>query len=51
MDLGDLTPAEAILWLVDEQQHLVSGRLDLVAPSLFGRALHAIDCQILLRGG
>jgi hypothetical protein len=47
LDLGNLEPAEAVLWLV-EQQHLVGSRFDLVAPSLFGRALHAIDCQNLL---
>ena len=47
VDLGGLTPAEAIMWLV-EQQHLIEERLGIVAPSLFGRALHAIDCQNLL---
>jgi len=47
VDLGDLAPAEAILWLV-QQQDLVGDRFDLSAPSLFGRALHAIDCQNLL---
>lgn len=47
LDLGDRTPAEAILWLV-EQQHVISDRLELDAPSLFGRPLHAVDCQNLL---
>lgn len=47
VDLGGLTPAEAITWLV-EQQHLVEDRFGLAAPSLFGRPLHAIDCQNLL---
>ena len=47
VDLGGLSPAEAISWLV-EQQHLLGSQFDLAAPSLFGRPLHAIDCQNLL---
>jgi hypothetical protein len=45
--LGDLSPADAVHWLV-EQQHLVESNLGLVPPTLFGRELHAIDCQNLL---
>lgn len=47
VDLRGFTPTEAIMWLV-EQQYFVDDRLGLPAPSLFGRPLHAIDCQNLL---
>jgi hypothetical protein len=47
VDLGDLTPAEAITWLVD-QQAVVPDRLGISPPTLFGRPLHSIDCQNLL---
>jgi hypothetical protein len=47
LDLGSLRPADAVHWLV-EQQHVVTEQLGLVPPALFGRPLHAIDCQNLL---
>lgn len=46
-DLGDLTPAEAVHWLVDYQER-AERELGVEAPTLFGRPLHAIDCQNLL---
>lgn len=46
-DLGDYSPAEAIFWLV-ERQAVVSEEIGIDPPTLFGRALHAIDCQNLL---
>lgn len=46
-DLGDYSPAEAILWLVD-RQGMVSEEVGIDPPTLFGRPLHAIDCQNLL---
>jgi hypothetical protein len=46
-DLGDLTPAAAVHWLVD-YQHSVPTELGFAPPTLFGRPLHAIDCQNLL---
>lgn len=46
-DLGGLSPADAVHWLV-EQQHVVGEQLDVEPPTLFGRPLHAIDCQNLL---
>lgn len=45
-DLGDYTPAEAILWMVERQDREFS-RLGLPFGGLFGRPLHAIDCQNL----
>jgi 5-hmdU DNA kinase-like protein len=45
--LGSLGPADAVHWLV-EQQHVVAEQLDIEPPTLFGRPLHAIDCQNLL---
>ncbi len=47
VDLSGLTPAQATIWLV-EQQHLVEEQFGIASPTLFGRALHAIDCQNLL---
>lgn len=47
IDLGDYSPAEAILWLVDRQE-VVSEEIGIDPPKLFGRPLHAIDCQNLL---
>lgn len=47
VSLGDLSPADAVHWLVD-QQHQVEEQLGITPPSLFGRGLHAIDCQNLL---
>jgi hypothetical protein len=43
-DLGDYAPSEAIHWMVDQQQAEFE-RLDLPFSGLFGRPLHAIDCQ------
>jgi hypothetical protein len=42
--LGDYTPAETILWMV-EQQDAEFARLGLPFRGLFGRQLHSIDCQ------
>lgn len=44
LDLGDYTPAEAVMWMV-ERQESEFGRLKLPFHGLFGRPLHAIDCQ------
>jgi hypothetical protein len=46
-DLGDLSPADAVHWLV-AYQHRVEQDLEIAPPRLFGRALKAIDCQNLL---
>ena len=46
-DLGGLTPAEAVHWLVDYQDR-AEAELGAPAPTLFGRRLHAIDAQNLL---
>lgn len=43
-DTGDYTPSEAIQWMV-ERQHEEFSRLDLPFQGLWGRPLHAIDCQ------
>ncbi|MEJ8860157.1 nucleotide kinase domain-containing protein [Variovorax robiniae] len=43
-DLGDYSPADAILWMVD-RQHKEFARLRLPFNGLFGRPLHGIDCQ------
>jgi hypothetical protein len=42
--LGDYTPSEAIQWMVDRQADDFE-RLGLTFNGLFGRWLHAIDCQ------
>jgi len=42
--LGAYTPAETIIWMV-EQQDAEFARLNLPPARLFGRRLHAIDCQ------
>jgi len=42
--LGDYTPSEAIQWMVDHQE-VEFERLNLPFSGLFGRPLHAIDCQ------
>jgi len=47
VDLGDFSPSEAIFWLVAKQE-TVKAELDHEPPRLFGRQLHAIDCQNLL---
>lgn len=44
VSLGDYSPAETILWMVDRQEEEFR-RLDLPFDGLFGRALHGIDCQ------
>lgn len=43
-DLGDYTPAEVIMYMVKNQQREFK-RLGLPFNGLFGRPLHAIDCQ------
>lgn len=43
-DLDDYTPAEVIRWMVDNQEKEFA-RLGLTFDGLFGRRLHAIDCQ------
>jgi hypothetical protein len=45
-DLGGLTPAEVVHWMVDHQDDEFD-RLGLAFNGLWGRALHAIDCQNL----
>lgn len=45
--LGDLCPADAVHWLVDYQER-AQRQLGVEPPTLFGRSLHAIDCQNLL---
>jgi hypothetical protein len=42
--LGDYTPSETILWMV-ERQEVEFARLGLPFRGLFGRKLHGIDCQ------
>lgn len=42
--LGDYSPSEAIRWMVDQQEAEFE-RLGLPFAGLFGRPLHAIDCQ------
>lgn len=44
--LGDYSPAEAILWMVGRQEQEFQ-RLKMPFNGLFGRPLHAIDCQNL----
>lgn len=43
-DLGDYSPSEVILWMVENQQSEFR-RLGLEFDGLWGRPLHAIDCQ------
>jgi hypothetical protein len=43
-DLGGLTKAEVIHWMAANQESECA-RLDIELPTLFGRRLHAIDCQ------
>jgi hypothetical protein len=43
-DLGDYSPADTILWMVDRQDEEFR-RLELPFRGLFGRRLHGIDCQ------
>jgi hypothetical protein len=44
VDLGDYSAADTISWMV-EQQGVEFARLRLPFSGLFGRPLHAIDCQ------
>ncbi|MGH3696429.1 MAG: nucleotide kinase domain-containing protein [Pseudonocardiaceae bacterium] len=43
-DLGDYTPTDIIHWMVDHQDAAFES-LDLPFNGLWGRSLHAIDCQ------
>ena len=43
-DLGDFSPADTILWMVEQQENEFA-RLELPFNGLFGRKLHGIDCQ------
>jgi hypothetical protein len=43
-DLGDYTPAEIVLWMTGQQDEEFA-RLGLPFGGLWGRPLHAIDCQ------
>ncbi|MGV1804602.1 nucleotide kinase domain-containing protein [Agrobacterium vitis] len=43
-NLGDYSPADTILWMVDRQDEEFR-RLGLPFKGLFGRRLHGIDCQ------
>ena len=43
-DFGDSSPSELIMWMVDRQEEEFA-RLKLPFRGLFGRRLHAIDCQ------
>ena len=42
--LGDYSPSDTILWMVERQAEEFA-RLELPFKGLFGRPLHAIDCQ------
>jgi hypothetical protein len=44
IDIGDYSPAETILWMTEQQDNEFE-RLGLPFAGLFGRKLHAIDCQ------
>ena len=44
VSLGDYSPSDAIRWMVDQQLDEFA-RLGLRFDGLFGRPLHAIDCQ------
>jgi hypothetical protein len=44
IDLGDYSASDAILWMVEHQGKELA-RLELPFQGLFGRPLHAIDCQ------
>lgn len=44
LDLGDFSPTDTILWMVERQDKEFL-RLELPFDGLFGRKLHAIDCQ------
>jgi hypothetical protein len=43
-DLGDYSPAEIVLWMTERQEDEFA-RLGLPFGGLWGRPLHAIDCQ------
>ena len=43
-DLGDYSPAETITWMVERQEEEFH-RLGLPFSGLWGRRLHAVDCQ------
>jgi hypothetical protein len=43
-DPGDYTPSEIVLWMTERQDEELA-RLGLPFGGLWGRPLHAIDCQ------
>jgi hypothetical protein len=47
-DVGDYSPSEIVMWMVDRQEREFAER-GLAFHGLWGRRLHAIDCQGLLR--
>lgn len=50
-DLGDHQPADIVMWMVENQEQEMT-RLGLPFNDLWGRPLHAIDCQrVVLRDG
>lgn len=44
IDLGDYTPADVIMWMLERQEEEFN-RLERPFRGLYGRPLHAIDCQ------
>ena len=44
IDLGDYSPSDVIKWMVDSQE-VEFQRFELPFSGLWGRRLHAIDCQ------
>jgi len=44
VDLGDYSATDAIFWMLERQEEEFA-RLELPFTGLFGRKLHAIDCQ------
>lgn len=44
IDLGDYSPTDVIMWMLDHQAEELD-RLGLPFHGLYGRPLHAIDCQ------
>jgi hypothetical protein len=44
VDLGDYSPTDVIMWMLEHQAEELN-RLELPFRGLYGRPLHAIDCQ------